>query len=147
MFRILVADDEKVTRRGIVTMLERSLKEEIEFIEASNGEEALQIVKQQMIHLVITDICMPLCSGLEFVGQLRKNDDDMTVIIVSGYENFEYAKQAVKLGVKDYIMKPLKREELLGLVESCIADIRKKQVEMQQFWKKSQEQDMLRKEL
>lgn len=147
MFRILVADDEKVTRRGIVTMLERGMKEEIEFIEASNGEEALQIVKQQMIHLVITDICMPLCSGLEFVRQLRKNDDDMTVIIVSGYENFEYAKQAVKLGVKDYIMKPLKREELLGLVESCIADIRKKQVEMQQFWKKSQEQDMLRKEL
>ena len=147
MFRILVADDEKVTRRGIVTMLERGLKEEIEFIEAANGEEALQIVKQQMIHLVITDICMPRCSGLEFVEQLRRNDDDMTVIIVSGYENFEYAKQAVRLGVKDYIMKPLKREELLGLVENCIADIRKKQMEMQQFWQQTQEQNRLRKEL
>ena len=147
MFRILVADDEKVTRRGIVTMLERGLKEEITFIEASNGAEALQIVQQQMIHLVITDICMPLCSGLEFVGQLRENDDDMTVIIISGYENFEYAKQVVKLGVKDYLMKPLKREELLGLVENCIADIRKKQMKMQQFWQRNQEQDMLRKEL
>lgn len=147
MFRILVADDEKVTRKGIVTMLERGLKEEIEFIEAANGEEALQIVKQQMIHLVITDICMPLCSGLEFVEQLRRNDDDVTVIIVSGYENFEYAKQAVRLGVKDYIMKPLKREELLGLVENCIADIRKKQMEMQQFWQQTEEQNRLRKEL
>lgn len=147
MFRILVADDEKVTRKGIVAMLERYLKEEIEFIEASNGVEALQIVEQQMIHLIITDICMPLCSGLEFVERLRENDDDMTVIIISGYENFEYAKQAVKLGVKDYIMKPLKREELLGLVENCIADTRKKQMEMQRFWQKSQEQDVLRKEL
>lgn len=147
MFRILVADDEKVTRKGIVAMLERGLKEEIEFIEAANGIEALEIVKQQMIHLVITDICMPLCSGLDFVKQLRDNDDNMTVIIISGYENFEYAKQAVRLGVKDYIMKPLHKENLLGLVESCIADIQKKQMDMQQRWQESQKQNMVLKEV
>ena len=147
MFRILVADDEKVTRKGIVAMLERSLKEEIEFIEAANGIEALEIVKQQMIHLVITDICMPLCSGLDFVKQLRDNDDEMTVIIISGYENFEYAKQAVRLGVKDYIMKPLHKENLLGLVESCLADIQKKQMDMQQHWQESQKQSMVLKEI
>lgn len=147
MFRILVADDEKVTRKGIVAMLERGLKEEIEFIEAANGIEALEIVKQQMIHLVITDICMPLCSGLDFVKQLRDNDDNMTVIIISGYENFEYAKQAVRLGVKDYIMKPLHKENLLGLVESCIADIQKKQMDMQQHWQESQKQNMVLKEV
>ncbi|MBR2189537.1 MAG: response regulator [Eubacterium sp.] len=128
MFRILVADDEKVTRRGIVTMLKRDLHEEIECLEAGNGQEALQIVSSRMVDLIITDICMPLCSGLEFVEQLRAMNREMTVLIISGYDNFEYARQAVRLGVKDYIMKPLRKEAFLDLVENCIAEIQKQQM-------------------
>lgn len=128
-------------------MLERGMKEEIECLEASNGKEALEICQNEMIHLVITDICMPLCSGLEFVEELKRTDDEMTVIIISGYENFEYAKQAVKLGVKDYIMKPIVREEFLGLVESCLADIQKKQFAAKQFYQQRRKNEQIMTEV
>ena len=143
MIRILVADDEKVTRHGIITMLQRGLREDIECLEAGNGQEALEIVQSQLIHLIITDICMPLCSGLEFVEKLRKTDSKMTVVIVSGFENFEYAKQAVRLGVKDYITKPIQKDEFLGLIESCIADIQKWQMDIRTEYEKSLKQNRI----
>lgn len=141
MFRILVADDEKVIRRGIIAILQRGLKKEIEYIEASNGLEALNITKQHHVNLVITDICMPLCNGLEFVSKLKKNREDMTVIVLSGYENFEYAKQAIKLGIKDYVMKPVNKPEFLGIIENCIAVIENKQIASMQAFKKRVEND------
>lgn len=147
MFRILVADDEKVTRRGIVAMLTRGLKAEIECLEAANGKEALEIVEKNLIHLVVTDICMPLCSGLEFVEELRKTDPQMTVIIISGYENFEYAKQAVHLGVRDYIMKPVNKEEFLGLTENCLAELQKRQQEVQQAYIEKKKSDRIMGEI
>lgn len=147
MLRILVADDEKVTRKGVITLLERGLKEEIEYIEAANGVEAMEVINNQMIHLIITDICMPLLSGLDFVAQLRESDSEMGVIIISAYENFEYAKQAVQLGVKDYITKPLHKDEFLGVVENCIADIRKKQLEIQQANVEEYKQSLIIKEV
>lgn len=143
MFRILVADDEKITRRGIIAMLERGLREEVEYLEAGNGQEALEIARTQLIHLIVTDICMPLLSGLEFIEELQKTDPEMMVIIISGYENFEYAKQAVRLGVKDYIMKPVKKEEFLGLVERCLADIERKQMEAKQFYREKQKNEQI----
>ncbi|MDO4321886.1 MAG: response regulator [Lachnospiraceae bacterium] len=143
MFRILVADDEKVTRRGIVAMLQRGLKEEIECLEAGNGQEALEIARRTLIHLIVTDICMPLLSGLEFVQELQKTDPQTTVIIISGYENFEFAKQAVRLGVKDYILKPVNKEELLGIAEKCLADIQKKQMEARQLYIESRQNKKL----
>lgn len=130
MFQILVADDERITRRGIVTILERGLKEDISFIEASNGAEALQIVQTQSIDLAITDIRMPICSGLEFVEKLRALNSDMTVVIVSGFEDFSYAQQALRLGVRDYVTKPIQKENFLSLIENCIAELERKKLEM-----------------
>lgn len=137
MFRILLADDEKVTRRGLAAILQRGLKEEIECLEATNGQKALEIIREHTVDMVVTDICMPLCSGLEFIKQLRSTDEDMTVFIISGYENFEYAKQAVKLGVKDYIMKPVNKEDFLCQIENCIADIKKKQMDARKKYMES----------
>lgn len=139
MIRILIADDETVTRRGLTAMLQRDLREEIEWLEAGNGEEALKLVRRYPVDLIITDICMPLCNGLAFVEKLRESQQNITVIIISGYANFEYAKQAVRLGVKDYIMKPVDKEEFLRLVEGCLAEIHRKQraaeqESLQQAW-------------
>lgn len=126
MLRILIADDERLTRRGLLAMLQRDIREDVEWLEAGNGEEALRLVRRRPVDLAITDICMPLRNGLEFVEELRQGREDLTVVIISGYANFDYAKQAVRLGVKDYIMKPVDKEEFLGVVERCIADIHKK---------------------
>lgn len=123
MFKILIADDERIIRQGIISILRRELQEEMEFHEASNGMEALQKAKKENPNLIITDIRMPGCSGLEFIQQLSVINNKVTVIILSGYENFEYAKEAMKYGVKEYITKPFKKQEFLELIKGYVNGI------------------------
>ena len=146
MFQILIADDEALIRRGLTAILQRGLEEEIRWLEAANGQEALELIEQNDVDLIITDICMPLCSGLEFVEKLRQERENMMVIIISGYANFEYAKQAVRLGVEDYITKPINKEELLSLVRRCLQEIgQKKQAVQRRAEEKQKLHQMTRK--
>ncbi|WP_138262297.1 response regulator transcription factor [[Clostridium] hylemonae] len=127
MFKILVADDEKFIRKGIVSILSGNLREEVIFVEARNGLEALEKSRTETPGLIITDISMPGCDGLEFIQRMKEINVNVPVIILSGYENFEYAKKAIKLGVKEYVMKPIKKNEFVELIHSYIADIRQAQ--------------------
>lgn len=124
MFKILVADDEKFIRKGIITILQRDLKEEVTCLEARNGIEALKIAENESPNLIITDINMPGYNGLEFIEKLKRTDSKSTVIILSGYENFEYARNAIKLGVKEYILKPIKKQEFLELINQYVTNIK-----------------------
>lgn len=125
MFKILVADDEKFIRKGIIAILQRDLEEEVECLEAKNGSEALDIATSEHPNLIITDISMPGCNGLDFIRALNETNRTSTVIILSGYENFEYARNAIKLGVKEYILKPIKKQEFLALIKRYVTDIKK----------------------
>ena len=124
MFKILIADDERFIRKGIIAILKRGLEEEIQFVEAGNGIEAIDLAQKEHFHLVISDISMPGSSGLEFIKALKDSGQTATVIILSGYENFEYAREAVRLGVREYVMKPVKKPEFLELVRTCLEETR-----------------------
>lgn len=124
-FNILIVDDERFIRKGIITILERDLEEEIQCFEGKNGIEALAVLQQEKIDLIITDISMPGCDGLEFISQIRQINENLTVIILSGYENFDYAKKAISLGVKEYIMKPIKKQDFLNTIKSYVYSIKK----------------------
>ena len=147
MFQILIADDEALIRQGLAAILQRGLDEEIQWLEAVNGQEALELVEKNNVDLIITDICMPLCSGLEFVEKLRQEQENMMVIIISGYANFEYAKQAVRLGVQDYITKPINKEELLSLVRRCLQEIGQKQQAVQRWAEEKQKLHQMTRKL
>lgn len=125
MFKILLVDDEQFIRKGILSILSRNLTEGITCIEASNGEEALMRAREQSPHLIITDISMPGCDGLEFIGKLREENKNTPIVILSGYDNFEYAQKAIRLGVKEYVMKPIKKKEFITLIQDYIDDIEK----------------------
>lgn len=125
MFKILVADDEKFIRKGIITILERDLEEKVECIEASNGLQALELTRNENPDLIVTDIRMPGLDGLDFIKLLKETNNTATVVILSGYENFDYARKAIKLGVKEYVMKPIKKREFLELIRSYVTDIKK----------------------
>lgn len=128
MFKILIADDEKFIRKGIISILERNLQEEISYIEAKNGIEALEIARRERPDLVISDINMPGCDGLQFISDLKGLNEKTPVIILSGYENFEYAKRAIQLGVKEYVIKPIKKAEFIELIEQYVTNIKREQV-------------------
>ena len=123
MFKILVADDEQFIRKGITAILQRNIEEPISIIEAKNGVEAIEKVGEEQPDLIITDINMPGCSGLEFIQRIQAKKIHTNVVILSGYESFDYAKDAIALGVKAYITKPVNKEELSTLVKQNMSEI------------------------
>ena len=112
MMKILVVDDEKLIRQGIKTMLERTGKEKYEVDLSSDGEEAIQQINKKNYDIIITDIKMPEINGIELMQYLDENKMKSHVIILSGYDDFNYAAQAMRYGAKEYLLKPVKREEL-----------------------------------
>lgn len=80
--------------------------------EAADGEEAIELVERFLPDLLVTDIKMPVLDGLELVKRIRQTNPDMRVIIVSGYREFEFARQAIEMGVDEYIPKPIDQRVL-----------------------------------
>lgn len=112
MYHVLLVDDEPWILRGLQGFFE-SMGDRYTIIgEAENGREALALARQKRPDLVITDIRMPDMDGLAFVAALREHNLRTKVIMLSGYAEFAYARQALQLGVDDYLLKPLDRREL-----------------------------------
>lgn len=148
MFNLLIVDDQKPIRDGLHAMLRQFPLELGEIHSAGNGIEALQVLRQTRIDLVITDIRMPDMDGLALMAQMREERIKADCLIISGYSDFAYAQQAISLGAKGYLLKPVKREDLRAAVEHVIQEARTKQTlssSMKQMSRRERETD--RKEL
>ena len=124
---VLVADDEPRQRRGLAALI-RSLRPGYRVYEAKNGKEALKLVRESAPEIVFTDIQMPLASGLEFleaVGRLQQAQPK--VVLVSVYSEFSYAQQALRLGAKDYLLKPVRPEQLSDVLEKLEKQLHREQ--------------------
>jgi Response regulator containing CheY-like receiver domain and AraC-type DNA-binding domain len=112
----MLVDDEPIVRKGIRTSINWS-SYGIEIVgEAPNGMAALEKALELKPHIVITDIRMPLMDGLQLSENLRKELPDTQIVILSGYEDFAYAKRALRIGVNDYLLKPVGEKELVSLL-------------------------------
>lgn len=112
MLNVLVAEDEPWIRAAIVEMVE-GIGFDIKVVgDATNGEEAWHMIQQLWPTVLITDIMMPKMDGLELVRNISEQKIPMAVIIVSGYENFQYAQKAISYGVNRYLLKPINNDEL-----------------------------------
>lgn len=135
MNTLLVVEDEKMIRRGICTMAKRSGVEIGEILEASNGEEALEIIKNCHVDLIFTDIRMPKMDGIELVKQLQIIENRPYIVAISGYDDFSYAVEMLRNGVKEYILKPVEREKITEVLIKIDEEIKeanaKEQTELQ----------------
>ena len=95
------------------------------FYRAHNGEEALELLGQERVDILVTDVSMPLLDGIGLLEQVRKTDSRMRFVILSGYSEFEYARAAVRLDVEDYILKPINEEELIRALTGCVEKLKK----------------------
>src|SRR5690606_7810924 len=94
-------------------------------IEASNGLEGLSLARQEQPELIITDIRMPLMSGLDMIEQLRDELPNSLFVILTGYSDFEYAQRAIKLGgITEYLVKPLQYDISLSAIERCTTQLK-----------------------
>ncbi|MCR5155248.1 MAG: response regulator [Butyrivibrio sp.] len=122
-YRTLVADDEPMIRRGIISFLKAYDDFEV-VAEAEDGEVALEKAKSTVIDVFFVDINMPFLNGLDFIKELKKLYPQALVVIVTGYDLFEYARKAVGLGVFDYVLKPLMEDpfdELIGRIREALS--------------------------
>ena len=112
MIKVFLVEDEVVIRDAIKNSINWE-QEGYEFVgEASDGELALPMILKEKPDILITDIRMPFMDGLELSRLVKKELPDTNIIILSGYDEFEYARQAMIYGAADFIVKPLKEKEL-----------------------------------
>ena len=113
--RLLIADDEKNIRNGLLSLPWNTLGIQ-KVYQAENGLEALEILEGKQIDIVISDIKMPGLSGLELAEFVQKNSLDTAVVLLTGFSEFEYAQKALRNGVLDYMLKPLRPKDILATV-------------------------------
>lgn len=117
--RVLLVDDEPVLRRVMRRALERA---GLEVVEAGNGHEALEVVRQQYLDAVVSDVRMPELGGLELLERLLEHDPDLPVVLVSGSTEVQSRAGAVAMGAFDFLQKPVElaalQTAIVGAVEA-----------------------------
>lgn len=112
MCRVMLVDDEKLIVQGLLNIIEwDKIGLEVTQI-ADNAISAIEMFKKNPVNIIITDINMPKVTGLELIEQIKAIDNQVKFIILSGYDDFSYARTAMKYGVENYILKPINEEEL-----------------------------------
>lgn len=117
LIKVVIVEDEEKTRKLIQLMIDWKSMGFLIVGEAQNGQEGLALIRDTEPDLVITDIRMPIMDGLEFAANILKKNPHIKIIVITAYEAFEYAQQGIKLGVFDFLLKPIKRVELKTTLE------------------------------
>ncbi|MCI8800262.1 response regulator [Acetatifactor muris] len=123
MYRILVVDDEKYIRKSIINRVNWEQLGVQVAGEAANGVEALELLEKLHPQIVLADIRMPLMDGLAFIEEAKKRFPEVRYVITSAYSDFEYARQALRLGVEDYILKPVKVEDVNKVLNRLVHEL------------------------
>ncbi|GAA3407776.1 response regulator [Paenibacillus hodogayensis] len=126
MHKILLADDERMVRLSLRTMIERDSAGFTVVGEAHDGEQALELASELKPDLLITDIRMPGLDGLELIRSLSDGGASTEVIVVSGFGDFEYAQSALRYGVADYLLKPIDPDYLMSALRKMGSRIERK---------------------
>lgn len=128
--KIAIVDDEELIRNGLAKMIARMELPATVIGTAGDGTECLKLVSEVEPDIVLTDIRMPHMDGLELIEQLARHYPGVRTVILSGYDDFEYAKQAIRLGCKDYLVKPPNYTELHALLQALYAEFSRERAKL-----------------
>ncbi|GIQ69625.1 hypothetical protein XYCOK13_24490 [Xylanibacillus composti] len=127
MFNLLIVDDHPYQVDSIVYTVEQSSLDVGAIYKAHSAAEALEWMKRETIHIVITDIRMPEISGIGLIERIRQTSKQVKCILLSSYADFEYAQQALELQTSKYLMKPVKTHELIETLQNVMEQLRAEQ--------------------
>lgn len=117
-YRVIVAEDENLIAKNIAKHIENENSKFKVIGICSNGEDAFNAVKEQLPDVIFTDISMPVMTGLELARRIHESYSHIKCVILTGYADFEYAKEAMHYDVEDYLLKPLNKEELRKVLKN-----------------------------
>lgn len=146
MYRIMLIDDEYAIHLSLRKLVERSGLHIVVTGEAEDGVEALQMLEDSRPDIIVTDICMPEMDGLEFIRRVRESHPQMHFIILSGHDNFEFARQALRYGVSDFLLKPIDPAQFQATLERACRELdeRKARFSRQTEWTLAQQRHKAR---
>ena len=133
MVDIVICDDEVILRNGLKSWVEKSGLPLKVSGTAGNGIQALELIAAQKPFIALMDINMPGMAGLDVIEEVQKRGVDTRFIIISGHDEFQYARRACHLNVVDYLLKPIDKRELVELLKKVLEQIRKEQLTQKVF--------------
>jgi two-component system response regulator YesN len=123
MYSVMIVEDSKPILRDLVKQI-KSVDSRLKIVEtATDGNEALEKIKKHEINILFTDIRMPFMDGLKLIEEAKKIHPSIQTVIISGYNDFDYARQAIDLRVNKYILKPVDNNELKKVIDEIIAEL------------------------
>lgn len=127
MYKVLIVDDERMIREGMKKVIPWSTLEIGRVMIAASGFEALEIVKEEMPEIMITDISMTEMTGLKLIEKVLEIVPEMRILVLTGYDSFEYARDCLRLHVQDFLLKPIDEEVLSECVRKQVEYLREKE--------------------
>ncbi|MDQ0060279.1 AraC family transcriptional regulator [Paenibacillus harenae] len=123
MYRLLIADDEDLEREGLEWIVKRMMPDRFEVIHAENGRIAIERAEELRPHIVFMDVNMPGIQGLAALREIKVRLPEAKLVLVTAYDYFAYAKEALSLGVKEYIVKPASREQVVEVLTQLTQEL------------------------
>lgn len=131
LYKVLLVDDEERIRKGMRKLLEEVIGGLKVVAEAGDGKQALELMFSCQVDIIFTDIRMPEMSGIEMIRRIRQQFPQIPILVLSGYDEYEYMRQALKNNVTDYILKPVDRVELAQTINKLRETLESKNVAVQ----------------
>jgi two-component system response regulator YesN len=123
MYNVITIDDEYMIHKSLKKIIESANHHFKVVGEAEDGKQALVLLEAYSPDVVITDICMPEMDGLEFIREAKQRNPLIKFIIISGYNNFDYAQKAIRFGVSDFLLKPIEPDQVLSTLHKIYNDL------------------------
>lgn len=140
MHTLLIVEDEKLIRQGIKAMVQRSGVPVDNILECGNGEAALEILRMQRVDVMFTDIRMPKMDGIQLVNAMQELPDRPLTVAVSGYDDFSYAVELMRMGVREYLLKPVDRDKVKEILEKFNDELEERRRNKKQAFSMSRQQ-------
>ena len=123
MIKVLVADDERWIRKGIVRMIDRERNPIGEIWEAENVTQALEIFRREMPEIILSDVMFPQENGCDLGERIFEMNPNAKIVMISAYDDFDNARRALRFRAVDYLLKPVSREQLNLILDQCVQQI------------------------
>lgn len=130
-YKLMIVDDERRIRQGIACSCNWEELGIAEVIQAENGLDAYQKLKEDPVNIILSDIVMPEIDGLMLAEIVRREFPDILVYLLTGYSEFEYARRALQNGVRNYILKPSEDEEICAVMKDAVSELRRRDLSKQ----------------
>lgn len=125
MIKVMIVEDEAIERKALAYLFEKYFEDKIQVVASlSNGQKAVDFEKDNQVDLILMDIHMPILDGIEASNIIRNRNENVQIIILTAYSEFEYARQAIDFGVFKYLLKPIEDDEFVLAINDAIQKIK-----------------------